>query len=589
MDKITVTKITPEQKKKRLIIQENVYKLMDKLDLTDKEIKEGKKGFNRLNWERKFAAMNDFEFHEFMSRMYNERDFNFSMTAESITKENKMSITKIKKIAKEYGSKLMEYVIFPHKNRNNPSRPMVSKTPLMIIIISVKRLQQMLMKKNKVSSSGHTRNEITNTVTGDDKGGKMSNAQVYSLLTVGQEAGVKEFLSVRADNSKAKKEMMIEIENTGKAHLANYNLQTADMQSVQAMEVFLKGAGLHSNILQEQSESTKRLNERKYSKEDFVDSLYETNQKQLHDYDMLLIGYKKFPTKEYNLNKILKEIENYRPKFILYDRNIGFDLIDKNQAQDLLSKGFAVKDCGDSLEKLFEYVIKNDSQLSYIGLESESKNSFNIKNENDYTVLLETHILERIEQFYHLEEKGRIVVLLEDSHLRYFHTSKLSPSPIINQYISNPNILIIRAPEAYRIFNRSDNYNFKIEKHEFPAPKDFIQNATVTGYSFTDLEYDKYMGTIFIESNIKLPNGEEFLIDEIKPNFLNIKVTNDYAKSNVEQALIRYLSHKDLEEFDNLFVMSEKIDSCGYEEHPEVLKYLDKNKINSNYTCYRIR
>ena len=577
-EKIKVLNITPEQKRKRIVIQNRLYELMDKLDLTDSEIKNGKKSFNRELWEKRFANMNDFEFHDFMKRIYEERDFNFSYEAESFDKKEKMTITKVKKIAKDYNIKLMEHVIYPHKNRQNPSRPMVSRTPLMIIIISVKRLQQMLMKKNKVSSSGHIRNEITNTVTGDDKGGKMSNAQVMSLIVSGQESSIKEFLSIRADDQEAKRKMMMEIESSGKAHLSNYNLQTSNKQSLQAMEVFLKGAGLHSNILEQDSESTKRLNKKRFSNENLI--LDDEAEKTIPLYKMLICGIS-------DDEKNVDIIEKFRPKIILHEDYLsGKEEIDAKTAEIMIKNNNIYNYNKKNIKYLLELVIKLNCKLIGMGIEEKENTNYSIK---------ESMFLDRIINFYHLDSDDKIAVVLNKFYLNFFKTNTKNKSYIVNYFKNSPNVVI------YNNINKNFDKLFEnfvvrfVPTNEIKVYKNSKTEKISIFLSNESKKINEKVGFLIVENDIKIENNEDLIIQNLKPNFLNINLYREYRNSTIEKIIISQIGNlKSI--YDNMFTISADDSSSsiiGYFKKDDELKIelyekLKKDVKRDNLSCARL-
>lgn len=610
MATVTIQHITPEQKKKRIIIQNNFYKLMDKLDgLSDADITAGKKSFNRIQWEKRFAAMSDIDFHEFMKRMKNERDFNISYEAESFTKKDKMSVSRIKKIAKDLKVKLEEYVIYPHKNRENPDRPIVSKTPLMIIIISVKRLQQMLAKKNKVSSNIDTRNELTNTVTGDDKGGRMSNVQTLSLITTNQYAAVKEFLSIRSDNEKAKIEMFKEIEATGKAHISNYNLQTSDMQSVQAMEVFLKGAGLTSNILNQNSQTTQELNKRKkeapLSLEEYED-FDKIDEKELKNYQVLIFG--EIHKDADHIQRVEKIIKNFQPQYLLHEQGIIDKVIDKEMAREMLkiNKGKVINHQMCDISSLLNIVINSDCKLVGIDLEPEVLKS--IKTYRERFLMRETNMLQRIQQFKNLDNKPRIAVVLGDTHLRYFDSVLFgNRSPISAEYHHDNSVLIIRAPQEIREIDLPIEYIITFDKPildtTFKSTNSKIyRSKIIMNYKLEKDDNRKYyVGDLFLEKEIMVMNKESNTLEpllfenqSIHPTFLSIIINHENEKYNFEKIIIE--SIKKNKELNNCYLIMKK-DSRLFKnieniikdekEFTEIWKYIEKDE-NDKY-CIKIK
>ena len=105
MPTVSVTSVSEKQKKKRIIIQNKVLELMDKLELSEKDIKDGKKSYNRQVWEERFRTMSDLDFHKMMIQMKEKRGYCFTYEADSLATKNKtnMTVNKLDKIAKEYG------------------------------------------------------------------------------------------------------------------------------------------------------------------------------------------------------------------------------------------------------------------------------------------------------------------------------------------------------------------------------------------------------------------------------------------------------------------------------------------------------
>ena len=560
MATVEITKVTDKQKKKRIIIQNKVYEIMDKLELSDDEIKKGIKSYNRTVWENKFKNMSDIDFYNLMLEMKKRRGYCFSFEANSITdKKHTMNVNKLNKVAKEMGFKLREYVVFPHKNRANPDNPVISKTPLPIIAITVKRLQQMLTKKNKTSSDNSVVNPVTGQVTNDSKAARLSNAQTYSLMTSGQPSAIKEYLSIRADDEVAKKQMFKEIEQTGKAKLKNYTLKPYNKQSIQAMEVFLRSAGLYSNILKETPTSINQ------SKEDLINDGVDSNNKDISFYKMLILG--EMHQDAHGIKVQNKLIEKFKPNYILHEMVPPGDIIDPKEARRKLND----KDVMNHLQIDYSDILVLGAKLNctLVGidaLQSSMKNTNDIKT---LFVIRESKMIQHIDQFYALPSV-RIAVVVGDTHLRYFKTNEIGfESPIIKKYINDEDTLIIRAAEIKREINRLKDY-----KCDFISTKpqmDEIERYDI--FIEEDKEKTK-VGYIFVKYVVDLKNNT-VKFNDTYAKFIGIKIFDDYRQTNVE----KFITENILNKFTN---------NDYYMLFPSDSKYINKSKVINEFFNYDI-
>jgi hypothetical protein len=189
--------------------------------------------------------MSDKEFIEMCKNMIKKDDFIFSLDTNQIeSKESdKLTLKKIKEIAKKYDVDLVEYVFMPF--RNNKKEPMCTFTRVPIVYCQVRRFfQQMLQHKNSISNSNSRINPLTGQVIDEDKTASTTNIQTYALTITNRNAALKEYLGPRADDSVAKQEMLTQIENTGSFRLSDTTLHTHNRQAVNTAETFAKAAGV---------------------------------------------------------------------------------------------------------------------------------------------------------------------------------------------------------------------------------------------------------------------------------------------------------------------------------------------------------
>lgn len=236
---------------KRVQAETAICELVDRIEGT-------KDGYNAQKYKAEFKNMSDTDFNKFMKNLKDDPDFNLFFEIDSMNEKNAVSMARIQQVANFYHIPLTEYVAFPHKNPLNPDQPVITKTPVIKLIIPVRRLQQFLDKKNSASANTDQVNPITGQVTGDSKAASLSDTQTCSLATTNMKYTIKELLGPRADDQTSKIKMIEAIEKYGTVSLADLNLKTKDKQSILTMEVFLRGAGLMSSLLRQDELNAKR-------------------------------------------------------------------------------------------------------------------------------------------------------------------------------------------------------------------------------------------------------------------------------------------------------------------------------------------
>lgn len=570
MASVNITTVSDKQKKKRIIIQNKVLELMDKLELSDKDIKDGKKSYNRQIWEERFRTMSDLDFHKMMIKMKEKKGYCFTYEADSIATKNKvnMTVNKLDKIAKEYGYKLREYVMFPHKNRANPDNPMISRSPLPILVITVKRLQQMLTKKNKITADNSVTNYITGQVTNDSKAARLSNTQTYSLITTNQINSIKEFLSIRADDETAKRELYRDIEQTGTAKLSNYNLRSDNKQSIQAMEVFLRASGLYTNILRASS----FVNVNKKSIESLTENIDDINKNDLYSYKMIIFGEIHKDSKR--IKEINKFISEYKPNYLLHEMVNPGDIISPKEAKRHITEKDTVNKLGVDIIDL--YRLAQYHNITLVGIDEDYELVNKTNNIINQFTLREHKMLEHINQFYALD-KVKIAVVVGDTHLRFLPTKELgNKSPIFEQYIGDDMVLILRAK----------NREIDIEQQlKFVFSKIQEKNNILTQYIAIYIDEIAKAEIIGRIEYIKVPGMEEygyfvdFLIDREYKDFIKeYTILINYLKNNVKSPLKTPLFILTTKEIANVNSFK-TIDPGSVNTLPDVIKQRINDKV----------
>ena len=224
---------------KRKKIEALVYKVFDQLDKTKANTKKYKDFFNK---------MTDREFDIWVKKFL-EGDDNLQL--EILPWKNEPSMDDIQGCAKSIGLPLEEYVYFRHEG--DKSTVTRSRSKCCVGYISVRRLQQILSKKNSYTTDISKRNSLTNTVTGASSVARNSDTENASLITLGSDHSIREMLGFRADDQNAKTLAYSQIAQNGFIRLKDLD-QVEDLSSkatLNTLDVFLTGAGIKSSILGE--------------------------------------------------------------------------------------------------------------------------------------------------------------------------------------------------------------------------------------------------------------------------------------------------------------------------------------------------
>jgi hypothetical protein len=218
----------------RYNFEKKVMDLMNELDPSH---------YNEEVYKKYFASLTDEQFKTFVYNLYMKEDFNLFIEIGLLDKKNSPSLKRIKLIAEKRKIPLMEYVEFPYKRPDHPEDPPISATKIPVIYSVVRPLQQMLDKKNNMSSNTDVINSLTGQVTGSSKASTVSNMQTISLLTSNQIKPIKEMHGPRSDDLVAKLKMIEKIENEGDYDIDEITTRPEDKQALETMRVMLIGAG----------------------------------------------------------------------------------------------------------------------------------------------------------------------------------------------------------------------------------------------------------------------------------------------------------------------------------------------------------
>lgn len=221
-------------KKQREEIETLVLSSMSVLD---------KSGTNTEYYKDLFSRLSDTQFQTFISKKF---PFKFQYRPSVV----EPSMDDASKALEYIGVPLMEKISEPHVYTNKDGVPVNTKECL-VIYIHHKPVQQFITKKNKWSMDTSNRDMKTGRLVGADKGAVTSDREFESMAVQGMDKTMREFYTVKADAMSAKNYANNIIGTTGMLRLDDVPIDVDDSLSKNLMNVYMIGAHINSNILNE--------------------------------------------------------------------------------------------------------------------------------------------------------------------------------------------------------------------------------------------------------------------------------------------------------------------------------------------------
>ena len=221
-------------KKQRQEIETLVISSMDVLD---------KSKTNGDYYRDLFSKMSDAQFEKFIAKRF---PFKFHYRPSVV----EPSMDDAAKVLDYIGVPLMEKVYEPNVYINKDGVPVNTKEAL-VVYIHHKPVQQFITKKNKWSIDTSNRDMKTGRLVGADKGAVTSDREFESMAVQGMDKTMREFYTIKADSMNAKNLANNIIGSTGMLRLDDIPIDRDDSLSKNLMNVYMIGAHLNSNLLNE--------------------------------------------------------------------------------------------------------------------------------------------------------------------------------------------------------------------------------------------------------------------------------------------------------------------------------------------------
>ena len=217
---------------KRQQAEELIYKIYDTVDPSKT---------NSDYYRKIFATMTDADFVKFCERRLPFRFHNSVFKVEP-------KMYEIIDAFKVLNKPLLEKVKLPYVYKNSKGEP-VETQECMVIYIHLKRMKQMLTKKNNTAMNIENRDMKTGRLLGEDKGGQETDKEFESLATMGLDWTMDEFARPKADAMSAITQMSNSILANGFVRDSDLQIPNDDSLGKNLLNSYLLGAHIASNLV----------------------------------------------------------------------------------------------------------------------------------------------------------------------------------------------------------------------------------------------------------------------------------------------------------------------------------------------------
>lgn len=237
--------LTPAKRKQ---MEDIIYSTFTALDPT---------GVNTEKYKQMFSKMNNAQFDTFFKKFF--KDENMYLTLDTVEYENSLKLEYVEKAAKILDIPLFEKIAMPFINKDK-EHPVVTKYECPVGYIHIKRMQQILSKKNTTSTEISQRSQLTGQVTGKDKNARDSDQENFALVTMEADNTLRELLGPRADDNVMKTQMYNEIARKGYVSINELTNKVENKTTLNTVDVYLIGMGIKSDLVTDGLVVNKTLN-----------------------------------------------------------------------------------------------------------------------------------------------------------------------------------------------------------------------------------------------------------------------------------------------------------------------------------------
>ena len=227
---------------KRKRITNKILEIVALLDTKD--------GYNLAKYKDIFNAMTDEDFGKFCEWCNDPNDpdqldhtiFIQALPFEEPKLENILAGLKAINVPHE------EYVWF---DVDGSGRRVRSRYPIPVGYLGIKRMEQLLSKKNRYSLDNDSRSIKTDQVSQDSKVAAISDTEAAALITQGADDIFKEFYGARSGDEKQRNNLYKDIALNGYATLQDIqnNTNVDSKSTLNTLNTYLLSAGIRSDLV----------------------------------------------------------------------------------------------------------------------------------------------------------------------------------------------------------------------------------------------------------------------------------------------------------------------------------------------------
>lgn len=205
-----------------------------------------KSGVNTKKYRSMIEPMDDNEFKRFFNQFFSDDDA--YLILDIVDYERTIKLDDIERAAKVINIPLFEKVYVPHltMDKNNI---VITKEPVPVGYVHIKRTQQTVMKKNGMATSIDTRSALTGQVTGNDKNGRETDLENSMLISIGMDYTLKELNGPRADDMVMKNEMLHDITTHGYVRYDELTNNLENKTTLNTVNAYIIGMSLSTDLV----------------------------------------------------------------------------------------------------------------------------------------------------------------------------------------------------------------------------------------------------------------------------------------------------------------------------------------------------
>ena len=200
---------------------------------------------NHSKYRQMFVQMNDKKFFDWAKKF--KEDPNKFIYLEFQPYEEP-TLMDIKKAANYLKVPLEEEVYLPHLT-GDKENPIKVKNKIAVGYLYIKKVQQILSKKNTGTIDISKRSMKTGSLTMDSKVARITEPELYGLAVMGAKYAIREFFGPKGDDMAAKESMYRQISQEGYTKLADLSFNIDEKQTVNTLDMYFLGLGLKTDLI----------------------------------------------------------------------------------------------------------------------------------------------------------------------------------------------------------------------------------------------------------------------------------------------------------------------------------------------------